>query len=118
MRARDRKPVDAWLKRFDEASTAIPEPRRGALRSEIDQHLDDTLLEDASDADVTAVLDELGEPEEIVSAEVAAAAEVHVEPRPRLRHRGLAIAAIVIVVIALLLAAVLPAVTSAVLRLG
>ena len=113
MRAHDRKPVIAWLKRLDTASAAIPEPRRSALRSEIDEHLEDTLLSDASDADVTAVLDELGDPAALVAAEVAAAAEVHIEARPRIRHRTLAIAAIVIVVVAVLLAVALPAVLSA-----
>ena len=108
MRAHDRKPVIAWLKRYDKAAVSIPEPLRSALRAEIDQHLEDTLLADASDADVAAVLDELGSPAELVAAEVAAAAEVHVVPRPRLRRRALAIGAIVIVVIALLLAVVLP----------
>lgn len=108
MRAHDRKPVIAWLKRLDKAAAVIPEPRRSALRDEIDDHLEDTLLTDASDADVAAVLDELGDPAALVAAEVAAAAEVHVATRPRLGARRLAIAAIVIVVIAVLLAVVLP----------
>jgi hypothetical protein len=113
MRAHDRPPVVAWLTRFDAVARDIPEPRRGALRAEIDEHLEDALLADASDADVAAVLDELGEPSAIVDAEVAAAAAVEVEIRPRVRHRALAAGAIVIIVVAVLLAAVLPAVLGA-----
>jgi len=108
MKAHDRKPVIAWLKRYDKAAVSIPEPLRSALRAEIDEHLEDTLLADASDADVAAVLDELGDPRELVAAEVAAAAEVHVEPRSRVRGRTLAIAAVVIVAVALFLAIGLP----------
>lgn len=108
MKAHDRKPVIAWLKRYDKAALGIPEPLRSSLRAEIDEHLEDTLLAEASDADVQAVLDELGDPKELVAEEVAAAAAVHVEPRPRLRRRTLAIAAIVIVVVALFLAIGLP----------
>jgi HAAS domain-containing protein len=108
MRAHDRKPVIAWLKRYDKAALAIPEPLRAALRAEIDEHLEDTLLADASDEDVRVVLEELGDPKQLVAAEVAAAAEVHVDPRPRLRRRTLATAAIVIIVVALFLAIGLP----------
>jgi uncharacterized membrane protein len=108
MRAHHRKPVIAWLRRYDKAAIGIPEPLRSSLRAEIDQHLEDTLLADASDADVAAVLEELGDPKTLVADEVAAAAAVHVEPRPRLRRRTLAIAAIVIVVVALFLAIGLP----------
>ena len=108
MKAHDRKPVIAWLRRYDKAALSIPEPLRSSLRAEIDEHLEDTLLADASDADVAAVLDELGDPKTLVAEEVAAAAAVHVEPRPRLRRRMLATAAIVIVVIALFLAIGLP----------
>ena len=108
MKAHDRKPVIAWLKRHDTAALGIPEPLRSSLRAEIDQHLEDTLLADASDADVAAVLDELGDPKELVAGEIAAAAEVHVDPRPGLRRRTLAIAAVVTIVVALFLAIGLP----------
>ena len=108
MKAHDRKPVIAWLKRYDKAALGIPEPLRSSLRAEIDEHLEDTLLADASDADVAAVLEDLGDPKELVAAEIAAAAEVHVEPRPGLRRRTLATAAVVIIVVALFLAIGLP----------
>lgn len=108
MRAHDRKPVIAWLKQYDKAALAIPEPLRSSLRAEIDQHLEDTLLADATDADVAVVLEELDDPRALVAAEVAAAAEVHVEPRPRLRRRTLATAAVVIIVVAVFLAVGLP----------
>ena len=67
MKAHDRKPVIAWLKRYDKAALGIPEPLRSSLRAEIDQHLEDTLLADASDADVAAVLDELVDPNQLVA---------------------------------------------------
>ncbi len=108
MRAHDRKPVIAWLKRYDKAALGIPEPLRSSLRSEIDEHLEDTLLADATDEDVAVVLEELGDPKALVAAEIARAAEVHVDPRPRLRRRTLAIAAVVIIVVALFLAVGLP----------
>jgi len=108
MKAHDRKPVIAWLKRYDKAALDIPEPLRSSLRAEIDEHLEDTLLADATDEDVAVLLDELGDPKALVATEIAAAAEVHVDPRPRLRRRTLAIAAVVIIVVALFLAIGLP----------
>jgi len=114
MNVLDRPPVADWLRRFDKAARAIPEPRRGALRGELTEHLLDAVPVDADDAAVTAVLGQLGDPAGIVADEVDAAAAVEVEARPPLRRRRLAIAAIILIVVAVLLAAVLPAVIGAV----
>jgi len=113
LRARERAAVSAWLAGFDRAAGAIPEPRRGALRTDLAAHLDEAIPSSATETDVALVLSELGDPANIVAEEVAAANRVAVPARPQMRGRGLAIAATVIVVVAVLITLVLPAILGA-----
>jgi hypothetical protein len=113
MRARERPEVSAWLADFDRAARVIPEPRRGALHTELAMHLDDAIPAGATDPEVALVLADLGDPAGIVADEVDAAERVEVPPRPPMRGRSLAIGATALVVVAVLIALVLPAILSA-----
>lgn len=61
--------ITDYLRRFDIAAGRVPESRRASLREEIRAHLDEAIPEGASDAEVTAIIEEFGGPEDIVAQE-------------------------------------------------
>jgi hypothetical protein len=69
MTVTDHPAVAAYLARLDALSGHLPAVRREELRADLVEHLADAVPEGANDAQVRAVLDRLGPPEEIVSAE-------------------------------------------------
>lgn len=75
-----------WLARLDAAAAAagVPVARRTELVAELRAHLADSLPDGADDAAVRTVLDRLGEPDDVVAAEMsdAAASSVSVRVSP------------------------------------
>ena len=61
-----------YLKRLERAARRLPRGERRELVEEISAHLYEATYPDMSDADALTVLDRLGEPEDIVEAEVPA----------------------------------------------
>jgi hypothetical protein len=59
-----------YLVRLRRAGRRIPRRRLGELVADIEEHLSETLSPGASDAEVLTALDRLGEPEEIIAAEL------------------------------------------------
>jgi uncharacterized membrane protein len=62
--------VRSYLQQLDAAAVALPGPRRALLREEITAHLRDAISPGMSDADVAAVIADLGSPAEIIGEEV------------------------------------------------
>jgi hypothetical protein len=60
--------VEQYLKRLDGAARSLPRQEREELLSQIREHLAVGLPTDASEADVRNVLDDLGDPDDIVAA--------------------------------------------------
>jgi hypothetical protein len=60
--------ADEYLKRLDRAARALPRHERVELVTDVRTHLEAGLPPDATEADVRNLLDELGSPEEIVTA--------------------------------------------------
>jgi hypothetical protein len=58
--------VREYMKRFDEAALAVPEPRRSMLREEIIAHLRDTISSGMSDSAAAVAIANLGSPVEIL----------------------------------------------------
>jgi hypothetical protein len=67
--------ADDYLKRLRRAASRLPRSRRAELVAAIEQHLDEAVPPEASDAETLTALDRLGEPEEIVAAEAPHAAD-------------------------------------------
>jgi hypothetical protein len=59
-----------YLKRLRRAGRRLPPGRRRELPAEIEGHLSEAIDPSASDAQALTVLDKLGEPEEIIAAEM------------------------------------------------
>ena len=64
--------VERYLGHFDAASSALPEPRRTALREEIANHLSELVPAGTHDDDARLALLEFGGPEEILGQEAGA----------------------------------------------
>ena len=60
--------VEQYLRRLKDAARSLPRQPREQLISEIREHLALAISADATEADVRNVLDDLGEPEDIVAA--------------------------------------------------
>jgi hypothetical protein len=73
--------VDDYLRELERAARSLPRARRADLISEIRAHLREALPAGASAADIRTALDRLGDPDEIIAAEVGLA------PRPIVRGR-------------------------------
>jgi len=61
--------VEDYMDRLDRAARTLPRGERRELIAEIRAHLSETIDPKMSDAEVLTVLDQLGDPEEIVEAE-------------------------------------------------
>ncbi len=59
-----------YLQRLRRAGRGLPPGRRRELLAEIEGHLSEAIGPDASDAQALTALDRLGEPEEIIAAEM------------------------------------------------
>lgn len=60
----------AYIKRLRQAARPLPRAPRQELIDDIEAHLREATSADSSEADVLATLDRLGEPEEIVAAQL------------------------------------------------
>ena len=98
--------VAEWLADYDRAATIIPEPRRSALRIELEAHLGEAIPANATDAATARALTDLGDPATIVAAEVDADAP---PPAPR-RRRRLSPAIVALIVIAAVVVIGVPAI--------
>jgi hypothetical protein len=72
-----------YLQRLRRAGRTLPPGRRRELLAEIEGHLSEAIHPGASDAQALAVLDKLGEPEEIIAAETRQPDEVPDRPGTR-----------------------------------
>lgn len=61
--------VDKYLADLDDALRDLPRRQRDELVGEIQQHIDEALPSEASDAEVRTLLDRLGDPKQIADAE-------------------------------------------------
>lgn len=86
------------MARFDEEAKIIPSSRRIVLRAEISSHLLELLPTDATAEDISAALDELGSPVEIVSQEL----ESNPPPAATRTSRASRVALIVIATLAVI----------------
>ncbi len=60
--------ADDYLRRFEHAARVLPRSEQKELVGSIRDHLDTAIAHDATEADVRNVLDDLGEPADIVAA--------------------------------------------------
>lgn len=61
--------ITDYLRRFDVAAGRVAASRRAALREEIAAHLGEAIPAGASDAEVTAIIEQFGSPADIVAQE-------------------------------------------------
>ena len=67
MRRLDHPAVTAWLARLDTEAAVLPEDRRAALRSDVEEILAGSLTGSDDDAAVARALAELGDPADVVA---------------------------------------------------
>jgi hypothetical protein len=71
----------AYIKRLRLASRRLPRDARQDLLGDIQAHLHEALGDDPSDADVLMIIDRLGDPDEIVAAQLSDSAGSPASPR-------------------------------------
>jgi hypothetical protein len=71
----------AYIKRLRLASRRLPRDARQDLLGDIQAHLHEALAGDPSEAEVLMILDRLGDPDEIVAAQLSDSADVTASPR-------------------------------------
>jgi uncharacterized membrane protein len=74
--------VDDYLKRLRRASRQLPRDQRAELRAQIEERLADAIPAEATPTLVRAILAQLGDPEALVSEQLAALGCAAVTPAP------------------------------------